>query len=702
MSKFGRRDFLKRIGFGTAAASLPPSITRALAIPANNRAGTIEDVEHIVILMQENRSFDHLFGTLRGVRGFGDPRVVTLPSGKPVWYQPSGSAEVLPFRPNVASMGSTFLADPPHGWNDTHAAWNGGYHDRWIPNKGVVAMTYHARNDLPYHFALADAFTICDAYHCSVMGPTDPNRYHMWTGWVGNDGSGGGPVITNAELGYDWSTYPERLEQAGISWRVYQDVGVGLNAQGFWGWTSDPYIGNYGDNSLLYFHQYQNALFGTALADRAKVGTNILANNRDPVRLLDMFADDVRLGRLPQVSWIVSPEAYSEHPNWSRDFGAWYVSQFIEILVSNPDIWSKTAFFLTYDEEGGFFDHQVPPTPPQSSFQGLSTVSTINEIFPGDRSHPPGPYGLGMRVPMIVISPWSKGGWVNSEVFDHTSLIRFIEARFGSIYPGILKETNITPWRRSVVGDLTGAFDFSKPNVGQIALPSTNAFKPTSFVFYPDYPVVPPANQALPKQEPGVRPARLLPYSLQAQGLIDASGSAFRIDFRNVGRATGVFQVHSGSNAHLPRTYTVEPGKSLSDTWPLGAIGVANCDLTVHGPNGFLRAFKGSVQALRKSQLDVRTDYDEKLGDMTLVVTNLSTQPVKVFVLDRYKGKTTIVSIGAGATSFDRRSLSNEWGWYDLLITTDADAGIAYHFAGHVENGRDSISDPGIGAQHGL
>jgi phospholipase C len=88
--------------------------------------------------------------------------------------------------------------------------------------------------------------------------------------------------------------------------------------------------------------------------------------------------------------------------------------------------------------------------------------------------------------------------------------------------------------------------------------------------------------------------------------------------------------------------------------------------------------------------------------DMTLVVTNLSTQPVKVFVLDRYKGKTTIVSIGAGATSFDRRSLSNEWGWYDLLITTDADAGIAYHFAGHVENGRDSISDPGIGAQHGL
>src|SRR5262245_57366914 len=239
MGNLGRRSFLKTLGLGAFAASFPPSITRALAIPANNRTKTIEDVDHIVILMQENRSFDHYFGTLRGVRGFGDPRAVTLPSGKPVWHQPSASGDVLPFRPNVNSVGSTFLPDPPHGWNDTHAAWNGGKHDRWIPNKGVVTMTYETRQDIPYTYALADAFTICDAYHCSLMGPTDPNRYHMWTGWVGNDGSGGGPVITNAELGYDWSTYPERLERAGISWKIYQDEGVGLNAAGFWGWTSD-------------------------------------------------------------------------------------------------------------------------------------------------------------------------------------------------------------------------------------------------------------------------------------------------------------------------------------------------------------------------------------------------------------------------------------------------------------------------------
>jgi phospholipase C len=698
MSKFGRRSFLKTMGLGAMAATLPPSIARALAIPANDRTGTIQDVEHIVILMQENRSFDHYFGTLRGVRGFGDPRAVNLPSGKPVWYQPSGSGEVLPFRPNVESVGSTFLPDPPHGWNDTHAAWNGGKHNQWIPNKGLVTMTYETRKDIPYQFALADAFTICDAYHCSLLGPTDPNRYHMWTGWVGNDGSGGGPVIANDELGYDWSTYPERLERAGISWKIYQDVGEGLDADHFWGWTFKyPYTGNYGDNALLYFHQYQNALFGNPLADKAKVGTNILAQNQNPLGLLDMFQEDVRRNRLPQVSWIVAPEAYTEHPNWIPDSGAWYVSQFIDILVSNPELWGKTAFFLTYDEEGGFFDHQVPPTPPQTSFDGKSTVDTIHEVFPGSTRFTKGPYGLGMRVPMIVISPWSKGGWVNSELFDHTSLIRFIEARFGSSHSGLI-ETNITPWRRAVVGDLTSAFDFKKPNAGQIQLPGTDAFKPTQFVFYPDFHVVPPSNQALPKQEPGVRGARALPYALHAYGEIEATGGTFRIDFVNTGRAPAVFQVRSGSDAHAPRTYTVEPNKSLFDTWNLAMIGLPNCDLSVYGPNGFFRSFKGSVAALRRAQLNVRVDYDEKAGDITLVIRNRAAQSVKVSILDKYKGKTVDLSIGAGATVSDYRNLSRESGWYDVVITTDADASIAYHLAGHVENGKDSISDPAIGA----
>ena len=466
MDTSDRRTFLKLMGSPALAAALPLDLSRALAIPAHNRTGTIADVEHIVILMQENRSFDHYFGTMRGVRGFADPRAVKLPSGKSVWHQPHGSGDLLPFRPDVEDLGMTFLPDPPHGWNDTHAAWNGGQYDRWVPNKGVTTMTYHTRKDLPYQYALADAFTICDNYHCSLMGPTDPNRYHMWTGWVGNDGAGGGPVITNAEAGYDWSTYPERLERAGISWKIYQDVGVGLDAAGFWGWTDDPYIGNYGDNSLLYFHQYQFALPGTPLADRARTGTNILAQNREPDRLMDIFRDDVRHGRLPQVSWIVAPEAYCEHPNWEPDFGSWYVSQVIDILASNPDVWSKMALFITYDEEGGFFDHLVPPTPPQSRAQGRSTVETTNEIFPGDADHASRALRSGHA------RADARGLAVEQRRLGQLAAVRphvadpLPRGALRRPHPDLI-ETNITPWRRAVAGDLTTAFDFKTPNASR-------------------------------------------------------------------------------------------------------------------------------------------------------------------------------------------------------------------------------------------
>ena len=695
MNKLGRRGFLKTMGSGAlAAASLPLSIRRALAIPAKNRTRSIEDVEHVIILTQENRSFDHYFGTLRGVRGFGDPRAVNLPSGKPVWQQPNGSGELLPFRPPVANLGATFLPDVPHGWNDGNAAWNGGQYDQWVPNKGVTTMTYYTRHDLPYHYALADAFTICDGYYCSVMGPTDPNRYHLWTGWVGNDGAAGSPVITNAEAGYDWSTFPELLERAGISWKVYQDIGNGLTAAGFWGWTSDPYIGNFGDNSLLYFHQYQNALPGNPLADKAKTGTNIQALNRDPVRLLDAFRADVQTGKLPQVSYIVAPEAYTEHPNWAPNFGAWYISQFLDILVSNPNVFSKTVLFVNYDENGGFFDHLVPPTPPQSSANGLSTVSTINEIFPGDGSHPVGPYGLGVRVPTIVISPWSKGGYVNSQVFDHTSLIRFIEKRFSSVP----METNITPWRRAVAGDLTSAFNFENPNeIEYLDLPNTNSYKPTNLVRFPDYNVVPPANQMLPKQEPGIRPARALPYALDAHGLLQLSDGSFLISFANTGQATAVFQVRSASDLHTPRTYTVEPGKSLNDTWSLASLGVANCNLSVYGPNGFFRGFMGNVSSLRNAQLDVRAYYDTQNNGIALQIANPTSHTANVTILDQYTGKSVELAINAGRSDSKYFSLTRLSGWYDLVIAVASDSSIKYHFAGHVETGKDSVSDPAIG-----
>jgi len=696
MNDASRRKFLQLMGTGAAAGALPPSIARALEIPANSRTGTIQDVEHVVILMQENRSFDHHFGTLRGVRGFADPRAIRLPSGRPVWYQPNGSGELAPFRPPVENLGLTFLPDPPHGWNDTHAAWNGGRYDQWVPNKGLSAMTYHLRSDIPYHFALADAFTVCDAYHCSLMGPTDPNRYHLWTGWVGNDGAGGGPVIDNSEAGYDWSTYPERLERNGISWKIYQDQGLGLDGEDghFWGWTGDPYIGNYGDNSLLYFHQYQNALPGTPLADKAKTGTAVNGQGRDPFKLVELFKQDVQNNALPQVSWIVAPEAYSEHPNHPADYGAWYISQFLDALTSNPAVWSKTVLLINYDEEGGFFDHVVPPTPPQSPEQGASTVPVTNEIFAGNDTYASAPYGLGMRVPMLVVSPWSKGGWVNSQVFDHTSVIRFLEQRFAKNKPDLV-ERNITPWRRAVAGDLTSAFDFATPNAKIVTLPSTTAFLPPDLDRHPNYEVVAPLDPKLPRQELGVRHARALPYALHADGHVVAHDGSFQIEFANAGRAAAVFQVRSGRGSAEPRSYTVEANKRLRGAWPVLADMQTVYDLSVYGPNGFFRSFKGRVGAARKAWLDVQVRYEAEAIELTFA--NRGGGRFTVRVADQYSGQTVALSVTPRESESKTWSLQRSFNWYDLIVTIDGETGYETRLAGHVENGRPSVTDPAMG-----
>jgi phospholipase C len=439
------------------------------------------------------------------------------------------------------------------------------------------------------------------------------------------------------------------------------------SAAAFWGWTDDPYIGNYGDNSLLYFHQYQNAPAGTPLANKAKTGTNINSPmiNRDPERLMDIFRDDVRNGRLPKVSWIVAPEAYSEHPNWEPDFGTWYLSQVIDILASNPEVWSKMALFVTYDEEGGFFDHLVPPVPPQTRAHGLSTVEITNEIFPGDGSHPPGPYGLGIRVPMLIVSPWTRGGWVNSELFDHTSMIRFLETRFARHRLDLI-ESNITPWRRAVVGDLTSAFDFKTPNASRrINLPDTEAFKPEILVRHDDEVPVPPVNEKLPKQEHGVRPARAIAYTLHAHGALNESDGSFRIQFRNSGEAGAVFQMRSGNAADVPRTYTLEPDKQLTDSWSVASAAAATYDLSVHGPNGFFRGFKGAVSGRGRANIDVRASYDERDNQITLEIANRGSHGTKVTVSSAYKTRSIDLHLGQGDTDRKTWSLTRTSGWYD-------------------------------------
>ncbi|MEU8531251.1 phosphocholine-specific phospholipase C, partial [Streptomyces sp. NPDC048629] len=438
MADLNRRRFLQLAGGATALTMLSDSIARAAAIPAQGSTGTIQDIEHIVVLMQENRSFDHYFGAMKGVRGFGDPRPVRLPSGKSVFHQEDNFGNTtLPFRPTSDKLGMEYLQGLNHDWQGGQSAWNKGKYNNWIPAKTKATMAYLTREDIPFHYALADAFTVCDAYHCSFIGATDPNRYYMWTGYVGNDGTGGGPVLNNAEAGYGWTTYPERLEAAGVSWKIYQDIGDGLNAGGSWGWINDAFRGNYGDNSLLYFNNYRNAQPGNPLYDKARTGTNAKAGEG----YFDILRADVQAGRLPKVSWIAAPEAFSEHANWPSNYGAWYIAQVLDALTSNPDVWAKTALFITYDENDGFFDHVVPPYVPADASWGKSTVATSLDWFKGKIGYAAGPYGLGPRVPMLVVSPWSTGGYSCSETFDHTSIIRFMEARFG------VHEPQISPWR---------------------------------------------------------------------------------------------------------------------------------------------------------------------------------------------------------------------------------------------------------------
>lgn len=693
-----RRSFLRYLSTAALTSTFVRSIEKAAAMPAHHRSGTIDDVEHVVFLMQENRAFDHYFGTLRGVRGYGDTRPALLSSGKPVWYQPDGSGVLLPFHPSANDLGMQFLEDTPHSWADTQAAWNGGKYDQWVANKGRSTMAYLTRRDIPFHYALADAFTICDGYYCSFLGSTDPNRYHMWTGWLGNDGLGGGPVINNAEAGYDWSTYPEQLERAGISWKIYQDVGVGLDAAGFWGWTDDPYIGNYGDNSLLYFHQYQNASPGSPLYEKARRGTNIAIPGTPLDGLFEQLRADVRHGRLPQVSWIAAPEAFTEHGNWPSNYGAWYISQVLDALTSNPEVWSKTALFVTYDENDGFFDHLVPPTPPRSAADGASTVDTSAEIYAGSEGAVRGPYGLGVRVPMIVVSPWSKGGWVCSEVFDHTSLIRFLEKRFGRRKPD-LTEGNITPWRRAVCGDLTSAFNFRNPDAEQVSLLDTSSYEPPDRERHADYVPTPPSIQSVPRQERGLRRARALPYELRVDGAPHTGSGTFRIDFKNTGKAGACFQVRSGNSAEGPWTYTVEAGKSLANSWNLAAS-QRRYDFSVFGPNGFLRQFRGRV-ARDAADLDVDVRYD--IDDYALIirVTNQSHAACRVVVCGAYDERSLIDVLPRGRALEKRWRLKSSFGWYDLTITTNADRNFLRRVAGHLENGRDSVSDPALsGVSH--
>ena len=697
-----RRRFLKLAAGSAGAAAglqlLPPVIRDALAIPAAVRTGTIHDVQHVVVLMQENRSFDHYFGAMRGVRGFGDPRPAPLPGGHTVWEQPRKRGEgavVLPYRLDTRDTSALCMEDIDHAWKGSHALWKD--YDAWIEVKGERCMGHFAREELAFYYALADAFTVCDAYYCSLHGPTNPNRMHLFTGSSGlTVGDAGKQAVHNADdgnwkadmaldkpefAGHAWTTYAQRLQQAGIDWRLYQEYD------------------NFGDNSLAYFAHFRNLARDSQEYRRARAwvpGTD--ARNWQASRgesLVAAFAEDVRRGTLPQVSWIVAPEVMTEHPGAevAPAYGQSLTARLLQALAANPEVWSKTVFILNYDENGGFFDHVPPPLPAIRRELGLSTVSTEGEDYDGT------PVGLGVRTPALVISPWSRGGWVNSQVFDHTSVLRFLEQRFG------VAEPNIGAWRRAVTGDLTTCFDFEDPNRAWPRLPATRGYvdeAATAACRARAQPTAPQA-QRMPKQARGQRPARALPYALQVHARVrlgDANGGAdarIELAFDNSGDAGAAFTVYTPGHGHGPRYYTVEPGKQLDDTWASSADAY---DLQVHGPNGFVREFAGDARIVaRGANPEVEAAAVPRHDAVLLRLSNTGHAPCMLTLRARYYGNARPVRIqlAAGAGVEYRWPLRQSHHWYDIAIVSDHDPAWKRRLAGHVETGRPSRSDPAFG-----
>ncbi|PTQ08867.1 phospholipase C, phosphocholine-specific [Sphingomonas oleivorans] len=702
MTVSNRRDFLRTAMAGAALSAFPASIARALAVPAARVTGTIKDVRHIVILMQENRSFDHYFGTMRGVRGFGDRHPIPMAGGRTVWQQSDGEREIPPFHLDTATTDALKVPGTPHNFSDAQAAWNQGRFGLWPKFKTPYSMGYYRRENIPFQFALAEAFTICDAYHCSVTTGTDPNRIVFWSGsnfnpelrargenctdadsepnnlrcWV--KGALPSPGYVYAGSSFRWPTIPDVLEAAGIDWRIYQDPNDN--------WTGAMHGG-------LAFESFRTARPGSGLYERGMSDWS-----------LDQLARDVQQGTLPAVSWVLPPKEWSEHPGASTPLqGAEFTAKVLDALTSNPDVWSGTVFFQTFDENDGLFDHAPPPAPPsydrQGRLAGAATLDLKGHYFHDaegkyldprdDISGPVRPWGLGPRVPMYVVSPWSKGGWVNSELFDHTSVGRFIEKRFGVTIPGI------SPWHRAVCGDLSSAFDFSAE--GDPSFPDLPDVRGASGVVLDHLQrpkIQPPANPEPLVQEKGIRPSRALPYILHVDARIDAKQRMVELHFVNAGGAGAIFQVYDRLNLDgIPRRYTVEAGKALTDRWEMSGDGAH--DLWIIGPNGFVRAFKGSLaQAAAVPAIELR--YDVPRRTILITATNPGATPAMLTIRSDHYGpaSATMLAIPAGGRARHRWSAKDSQGWYDLAMAGD---GIEHRYAGRMETGAHGITDPALG-----
>ncbi|CAI3153505.1 Non-hemolytic phospholipase C [Acinetobacter calcoaceticus] len=716
-----RREFLlnsTKTMFGTAAlASFPLSIQKALAIDAKVESGTIQDVKHIVILTQENRSFDNYFGTLKGVRGFGDRFTIPMTEGRKVWEQYDAKKnKILPYHLDSRLGNAQRVSGTPHSWSDGQAAWDNGRMSDWVAYKKPQSMGYYKKQEVEYQFALANAFTICDAYHCAMHAGTNPNRKFIWTGTNGPTGAGVASVVNEFDgigpstEGYEWMTYPERLQQAGVTWKVYQNM-----------------PDNFTDNPLAGFKQYRRAneqsgqpvsndvLVCPAYDEKIDATQPLykgIANTMSDGGFLGTFKADIAQGKLPQVSWLVAPATYSEHPGPSSPVqGAWYMQEVLNALTENPQVWSQTVLLVNFDENDGFFDHIPSPSAPSKDEKGVvqgKTTLSDQQVSYEYFNHPavataksqPATdgrvYGPGVRVPMYVISPWSRGGWVNSQVFDHTSILQFLEKRFG------VQEPNISPYRRAVCGDLTTAFDFKTPNllpVSELDGKKTKAEADAIRVAQALLPQVPvPSQQQFAQQEMGIRPSRALPYILHTSAKVDAIQKTVKLMFSNTGKQAAVFHVYNRLDlAAIPRRYMVEAGKQLDDVWnaPTGQY-----DLWVLGPNGFHRAFKGNLSQVNQTQVlpEIRVCVEECDANLYLKVRHDGSKTAKLTVKANAYLANKTWNIDTDQSEKELVwDMSEFGGWYDFTVTLADDTTFSRRFAGRIETQEDSISDPYMG-----
>jgi phospholipase C len=728
MPELSRRNVLRgAAATGVAAAATVAASDKALATTATagkakdgHRYGDLRDIKHIVVLMQENRSFDHYYGSMAGVIGFGDRSTIQLPGGYKVWQQPTttpGEPVGGTQYPWSLTAGTFVGAQPPnpeqgaqnfpgtsHGWTDQHGAWYGGMMNGWYYAKGgPTTLGYLTRKDLPFHYALAEAYTIGDGYHCSVISATGPNRTYLWSGTVNADQANGSFIANNGgdELGQflPWTSYTQTVQQAGLSWRIYQG--------------SD----NYGDNGAQYFKTFADldpSQGGTAPAP----GTNVyydngLATVSEPLPVEDGNADnlanaigaDVKAGKFPQVSWVVTNQQYSEHPDGAPTDGAYFVGRVLRAVYdADPDVFNSTLFVYNYDENDGEFDHVPPPSPAQGTTDEFVLDTSFEPM--------PLPVGLGFRVPVILISPWSRGGWVTSEVFDHTSVIQLMEKWTTAIgKPAI--SCNISAWRRKVSGDLVGALDFKNPVFGLPKLPWVNAPVGEASEYHPT-----PSNNVMPAQEKGTKPARPLPYQQNAslQDVAANAGGAVtvKIGLSNnapwASRAShyavydNTLQVAPAATAYpgaFPGQFTV--AGSTRDcgaaTTASQTVGGPAYDVTVVSANRFLRRFTGDTTKAGAKLKVTASFYDkgfDKKPALLLDLDNASHSDVTFTVKHNYYSdgaQTRTIRVRAGQSSrYEADVMSSAHGWYDVTVTASSDSSWSQRFIGHIENGENSIT----------